>query len=77
METRCRLRRGGGDRGRIVVAAETEAKSATGFEPQSVVGRRGYLTFFLEVGGLSDAFGIEKLTQPMVEVEGRLATDGM
>ncbi len=40
-------------------------------------GRRGYHTFFLEVDGLSDAFGIERLTQPMVEVEGRLATDGM
>ena len=40
-------------------------------------GRRGYHTFFLEVDGLSDAFGIERLTEPMVEVEGRLATGGM
>jgi hypothetical protein len=40
-------------------------------------GRRGYLTFFLEVDGLSDAFGVERLTEQMVEVEGRLATDGM
>ena len=40
-------------------------------------GRRGYLTFFLEVDGLSDAFGIERLTEPMVEVEGRLATGGL
>lgn len=40
-------------------------------------GRRGYLTFFLEVDGLSDAFGIERLTEPMVEVEGWLASGGM
>ena len=40
-------------------------------------GKRGYLTFFLEVDGLLDAFGIERLTEPMVEVEGRLATGGM
>ena len=40
-------------------------------------GTRGYLTFFLEVDGLSDAFGIERLTEPVVEVEGRLATGGL
>ena len=40
-------------------------------------GRRGYHTLFLEVDGLSDAFGIERLAEPMVEVEGRLATGGM
>jgi hypothetical protein len=40
-------------------------------------GRRGYLTFFLEVDGLLDAFGIEALTDPMVEVEGRVAIGGM
>ncbi len=40
-------------------------------------GRRGYHTLFLEVDGLSDTFGIERLTEPMVDVEGRLATGGM
>jgi len=40
-------------------------------------GRRGYHTLFIEVDGLLDAFGIETLTEPMVEVEGRLAAGGM
>ena len=40
-------------------------------------GRRGYHTLFLEIDGLSDAFGVETLTEPMVDVEGRLATGGM
>ena len=40
-------------------------------------GRCGYHTLFLEVDGLLDAFGIETLTEPMVDVEGRLATGGM
>ena len=40
-------------------------------------GRRGYHTLFLEVDGLSDAFGIERLADPMVDVEGRVATGGM
>ena len=37
-------------------------------------GRRGHHTLFLEVIGLYDAFGIETLTEPMVDVEGWLAT---
>jgi hypothetical protein len=40
-------------------------------------GRRGYHTLFLEVDGLLDAFGIERLTNPMVDVEGQVATGGM
>jgi hypothetical protein len=40
-------------------------------------GRRGYHTLFLEVDGLFAAFGIETLTEPMVDVEGRLATGSM
>ena len=36
-------------------------------------GRRGHQTLFLEVDGLLDAFGVEVLAEPVVEVEGRLA----
>jgi hypothetical protein len=34
-------------------------------------GRRGHQTLFLKVDSLVDAFGVEVLTEPMVEVEGR------
>ena len=37
-------------------------------------GKRGHQTLFLEVDSLLDAFGVEVLVEPMVEVEGRLAT---
>ena len=40
-------------------------------------GRRGSHTLFLEVDGLLDAFGIEALTEPMVDVEGWLVTGSM
>ncbi len=40
-------------------------------------GRCGNHTLFLEVDGLFAAFGIETLTEPMVDVEGRLATGSM
>jgi hypothetical protein len=40
-------------------------------------GRRGDHTLFLEVAGLSDALGVERLSEPMVEVEGRLAVGGV
>lgn len=40
-------------------------------------GRRGNHTLFLEVSGHAEAFGIETLTEPMVDVEGWSADGGM
>jgi hypothetical protein len=37
-------------------------------------GKRGYSTLFLQVVGISEVLGIERLTEPMVEVEGRATT---